>query len=572
MSTSTTSRGSSILQHLSATKKVLQDVTVDARYVRNGAIRCAGGLRRGFIEPRPPLTRLRSDEKANRTRGLRLTPVVFQFDVLEREAFEVLRLVRLWRNTVAPVNQVPPEILALVPDFWDKDYYDRDRDVIALTHVCRAWRVVFISRPSLWTNLDCKDRGRTRVYLERAKSLPINLSLRIGDSLPPSHPFFEVIPHAIGRLKSLSMGGALRCLEGATDHLSHPAPLLQKLSIRGDYRYWAQHNLVLAPTLFDGDLSSLRVLKLESVHTELPWRNMVNLTSLLLAHVSVGKVFVKLLLDFLENAPHLREVDLLLTPTSGAQSGRLVSLACLERMKITGGDSAPLLLDHLLIPVGADLKIEVDLPDPPIKDQSPRFLDNLRNFPNFTDIHLHMDSYQRMWMQFSGPNGRVGVTPRSSRVGRICLVLESLDNFDTSTVERLEVDSRESPPSDTFYRALLPMKHLRTLTLHHCTRSHIFVHALHPTMSSSGVVVCPELEELVIVLDSDWGTLEMKGIIGVAAARASSGARLKSIRIIGWDQPARTDMLELEKHVLDVKWDPEVDETDNDSDDSDEED
>ena len=374
MSTFTTSRGSSILQHLSATKKVLQGVTVDARYVRNGAVRCAGGLKLGFTEPWPPLTRLRSDEKANGTRGLRLTSVVFQFDILEREAFEVLRLVRHWRNAAAPVNQVPPEILALVPDFWDKDHYDRDRDVIALTHVCQAWREVFISRPSLWTNLGCEDRGRNRVYLERAKSLPINLSLRIDDSLlPPSHPFFAVIPHAIGRLKSLSMGGALRCLEGATDRLSHPAPLLQKLSIRGDYYYWAQHNLVLAPTLFGGDLSSLRVLKLESVHTELPWRNMANLTSLLLAHVSVGKVFVKPLLDFLESAPHLREVDLLSTPTSGAQSGRLVSLECLERMKITGGDSAPLLLSHLLIPVGADLEIEVDLPDPPIKNQSPGF-------------------------------------------------------------------------------------------------------------------------------------------------------------------------------------------------------
>ena len=162
------------------------------------------------------------------------------------------------------------------------------------------------------------------------------------------------------------------------------------------------------------------------------------------------------------------------------------------------------------------------------------------------------------------------MTPRSSRVDKTCLVLESLDNFDTSTVERLEVDSRESPPSDTFYRALFPMKRLRTLTLHHCTRSHIFVHALHPTMSPSGVAVCPELEEIVIVLELDWGTLEMKDVIGVVAARASSGARLKSIRIIG--RLARTDILKLEKHVLDVECDPEVDETDDDSDDSDEED
>jgi hypothetical protein len=570
MPTSTTSRGPSILQHLSATKKVLQGVAIDTRYVWNGGMRCAGGLRFGLIGPRPLLIRWRLDERAILTRGLQLTPNAFQFDVLEREAFEILRLVRHWRNAVAPVNQVPLEILALIPDFWDNECDDRDRDVIALTHVCQAWREVFISRPSLWTYLDCEDRNQTRVYLERAKSLPINLSLWIN-SLPPCHPFFEVIPYAVGRLKSLSIEGELRCLEDFTNHLSHPTPLLQKLSIRGECHFWPPYSPVFAPTFFGGDLSSLRELTLESICTQLPWRNMVNLTSLLLAHVWVGKGSVKPLLDFLESAPRLRKVVLLVTPTYGAQSGRLVSLPCLERMKITGGDSAPLLLNHLLIPVGADLKIEVDLPDPPIKDHPPRFLDNLRNLTNFTGVHLHIYRNHHTRMRFNGPNGTVGMIPRSPRIDRTCLALESLDLFDTSTVEQLKIDSYQCPPSDRFYRALLPMKHLRTLTLHHCASPHTFVHALHPIMSSSGAVVCLELEELVIVLDSDRGTFDMKDVIRVAAARASRGAKLKSIRIIGRDQPAQAGVSELEKHVLDVACGPEVDEANGDGDDTDEE-
>jgi hypothetical protein len=104
--------------------------------------------------------------------------------------------------------------------------------------------------------------------------------------------------------------------------------------------------------------------------------------------------------------------------------------------------------------------------------------------------------------------------PRSSRVDKTCLVLESLDHFDTSKVERLEIDCHDSPSSDPPYRALLPMERLRTLTLYHCASPHIFIHALHPTVSSSGTVVCPELEELVIVLDSDNGMLDMKSVIG----------------------------------------------------------
>jgi hypothetical protein len=451
---------------------------------------------------------------------------------------------------VASVNQVPPEILALIPDFWNKHYDGKDRDVIALTHVCRAWREVFISRSSLWTNLGCEDKDKTRLYLERSKSLPVNLSLWAGSNLPPHHPFFEVIPHSIGRLKSLSTRETLGRLEDITDHLSHPAPLLEELFIRG------RHNPVLTSAFFNGDLSSLRELWLQSVCTDLPWRNMNNLTSFKLGNMS-GGVSIKQLLDFFEGAPRLRIVDLFsATPASGAQNGRLVSLTRLERMEISGDGSAALLLDHLLIPVGARLTVEVDLP---IKNHCPRFLDNLRNFPNFTDIHLHIDGYDT-FMQFSGPNGQVGMIPSSPRVDKTRLLLESLDHFDTSKVERLKIHWGDSPSSDPPYRALLPMKRLRALTLHRCANPHIFIHALHPAMSSSGTVVCPELEELVIVLDN--GTLDMKSVIGVVAARASRGAKLKSVRITGEDQPAPTDVLELEKHVSHVECGPEADGTD----------
>jgi hypothetical protein len=554
MSTSVTSRqGSSILQHLRATKKVLQDVTFDARYVWNGEMRCAGGLRFGLIRPRPLLIRLRSGERAILTRGLQLTRVVFQFDVLEREAFEILRLIQLWRNAVAPINRTPPEILTLVPDFWNKDYDNRNRDIIALTHVCRAWREAFISRPSLWTDLDCLvDEEKARVYLERSKPLLISLSLHTD------HPLLKIVPHDIGRLKSLVIRTTPKHLKDITIHLSHPAPFLEKLSIRGgDYRQ--SRNPELTSAIFNGDLSSLRELRLESVHTELPWRNMVNLASITLAYMSWDEDSIEQLFNFFESVPYLRKVNLYsATSISDAQNERLVSLPCLERTEITGGGLVSRLLDHLLIPVGAHLIIEVDLS---IEDYPPRYFDNLRNFPNFTDIHLRVD-WDRTQMRFSGPNGQVTMIPRSFRDDKTSLVLESLSKFDTSKVERLKIDRGYSPSSDPPYQTLLRIEHLRTLTLHHCASPHIFVHALHPTMSSSGTVVCPELEELVIMLVGR--TLDVRSVIEVAAARASRGAKLKSVRIIGQPTFARIDVLELKKHVLDVECGPEVDGADGD--------
>ena len=289
---------------------------------------------------------------------------------------------------MAPTNQIPPEILALIPDFWDT--HDGDKDLIALTHVCRAWREVFTSRSSLWTDLDCADGDKAHVYLERSKSSPINLSVRRNGDLSPSDPFFQIIPHVIGRLKSLSVRfwKAPGTLQDITAHLSRPAPLLEKLLIHGGY-YGRNRNVVLPSTLFNGELSSLRTLDLQSIRTGLPWRNMINLTSFTLAYASPCKLSIGQFLDFIESAPRLRIVHLrFATLTHDAQYGRLVSPAHLKEIVISGRGPPSLLLNHLVIPVGAELITQVEFDAPVIEDHLPKSLDNLRNFSDFTTIEL----------------------------------------------------------------------------------------------------------------------------------------------------------------------------------------
>jgi hypothetical protein len=90
-------------------------------------------------------------------------------------------------------------------------------------------------------------------------------------------------------------------------------------------------------------------------------------------------------------------------------------------------------------------------------------------------------------------------------------------------------------------------------------------------MSSSGVVVCPELEELVLVLRRDGETLDIKDVTDMAAGRASKGVQLKSVRIVSQGKFMKTDMLELEKHVLHMECGHEVDVANEDSDGGDEE-
>ena len=64
----------------------------------------------------------------------------------------------------------------------------------------------------------------------------------------------------------------------------------------------------LATTLFNGGLPSLRKLCLEYVHTELLWRNMIELTPFVLVHTS--SVSARQLLDFFESAPHFHNPNL----------------------------------------------------------------------------------------------------------------------------------------------------------------------------------------------------------------------------------------------------------------------
>ena len=70
-----------------------------------------------------------------------------------------------------------------------------------------------------------------------------------------------------------------------------------------------------------------------------------------------------------------------------------------------------------------------------IGEHLPRSLDNLKNFSNFTAIRLY-----RKDMEFSGPNGQVKITLRTSRDYPTELTLGSLAELDTSKTERLEIE------------------------------------------------------------------------------------------------------------------------------------
>lgn len=63
-----------------------------------------------------------------------LLAMSLQVKTLERDAIEVLSLVRTMRNGFAPINRIPPEVFSLVPKHWS--HAEMDKNLITLTHVC----------------------------------------------------------------------------------------------------------------------------------------------------------------------------------------------------------------------------------------------------------------------------------------------------------------------------------------------------------------------------------------------------------------------------------------------------
>ena len=395
----------------------------------------------------------------------------------------MLSLVRSTKNTFASINRIPPEVLSLIAHLRDKE--DTDENLIALTHVCRSWREIFISHASLWTNLDCTVFDKTRVYLKRSKTSPLDIYLDEEDFL--NDAFLLTVPH-LNRLGSLFLSGPPDALPRLIKYLGSPSPLLRKLSLSVD----GSEEVVLQDTFFGGDLSSLRELRLDGVITNLAWENMSNLGTFVLLNVSADKISVTQLLNFFERAPLLHSIRLqaALPSSSNAPPGRVVPLPNLKYLIIIALRLHTTLLNHLLIPTGAMITQAFPFTDTksPILFQLPKDLRNLQNISNVTSISIRFDSGPLLL--FEGPSGGHKIICIWKGQGRISTnigpqVIRSLDAFGVSAVEKLTITHWQfTSPSvavdkSPIYRILHLMNSLRTLTLTACL-NRPFVLALNP--------------------------------------------------------------------------------------------
>jgi hypothetical protein len=474
----------------------------------------------------------------------------------------VLGLVRSMKNHFAPINRVPPEVFSLIPKYLDKR--DMDKALTALTHTCRSWRELLVACPSLWARLDCANVDRTRVYVERAKSSPLEITL-YWDRVT-SHPedaFLLVAPH-IGRLQSLRIVGTRNLLENITQHISCPAPLLRELTIE----LTCNPTPVLKNTLFNRDLSSLRTLRLTGVVTYLPWKDLSKLTTFELGYVPGGKLSVTRLLDFFMNAPHLTDVTFCnsIPTSSNAPPERVVSLPHLQNLTIFARPAYSILLNHLSIPAGALLVLEFDFSGvkSPLPDYLPNTARNLKNLCDVTSVNLYFDPAEK-YVRLTGPSGGLHIfghweddveaTPPPVLDRQI---LRSLDYFSLHMTRRLAIGKYKPPilsrvNKSSPYYILCDMKDLLTLTLTRCNNLP-FILALDPDQNRSKHLLCPKLEELVLFVE-DQNAFNIPELVHMAKGRASKDAKLSSITIVGLGElVSGKEVFKLRKYVTRVDY------------------
>ena len=417
---------------------------------------------------------------------------------------------------------------------------------------------MFTSCSSLWTQLDCTNVDKTCTYIQRSRSSPLEIELRkyyFAGYLDDA--FSLIIPH-LHRLKSLTLYA--KDLPDLLGNFRCQLPLLEELVIN----FYHPKNPILDSALFDGDLSSLRKLNLDGVITHLPWNNMANLNVFNFKPYPPGPNVTQLL-DFFESAPLLHTVVLedSIPDSSNTPSQRIVSLPHLKTLTIDADPPHSILLNHLCIPTGASLILKFSLGNEksPLLDRLPEPSANFRNLSHITMVNLLFD-FKETFVWLSGPSGslRVFADWEDQDIDSYTMdrrILHSLSPPILSTTQSLAISmfrdpnpaGNEEPP---VFQTLSSTNSLRTLILTTCDDLP-FIFALDPEENPSKLVLCPNLEEIVLYIGSQ-DQLHIKHLINMAKNRASEGAKLSSVTVVGIGGLSPSGkVFKLREHVTDVK-------------------
>ena len=119
------------------------------------------------------------------------------------------------RNSLRPVNRLPPEVLSSCATFVSAD--NDPRPILPLTHVCRYWRKAISSDPMNWASIATGWKRLAPLCLERAGVVPLAVDITVTD-IKMGDNFLETLIAHTSRISTLRLVGH-SSIEAAENYL-----------------------------------------------------------------------------------------------------------------------------------------------------------------------------------------------------------------------------------------------------------------------------------------------------------------------------------------------------------------
>ena len=226
---------------------------------------------------------------------------------LDRDASTALATIREWRNSFAPINRIPMDILSLIPT-----HLPTQKDRFGAASVCRHWRGVLLKHGALWSQLFLrKGEECISTLLERAKGSPLDIIIH-RDS--PAGTIAQIAPRTeqIVHLEFLWNYWQDIITFSESNHGKFPHLRTLKFDPSETYNSHGRTNVVTPPSLpFFGGSTNLENFTFRSWRVSfLSHFVFPNLTTFELFSTPAEECSALCLLNFLEASPMLQTVEI----------------------------------------------------------------------------------------------------------------------------------------------------------------------------------------------------------------------------------------------------------------------
>ena len=473
--------------------------------------------------------------------------MAFQTISLEKEASDILSLIKGLRNCSTPAGRLPVDLLERIATMRASV-----GDLVSASHVCRHWRDSLTSSPRLWTEFQCKDVAPTLQHLARSDSVPINVIAGLRSDIQA----VIALKSATERFGSLTLRLRPLDLLHVFRELATPASALQHLEVsvipevedRGSFRPY------IPATFLGGSTPVLKSLHLHEINSQLNFSEFPALTRLTLT-TSVRVFEMSELFQLFTSARLLEEVSVEFSgPTTPILENRtVVRLPRMKKLSFsnTVGEFPKRLLFFLDIPCVEEVKLYISLPG-----------EDMRTMRDFLPPQLHLlkvDNweldlpYGRCKVQFSGPRGVVSIHAlrggnRGQDGGFQSHWLGSFEPLSTADVKNLTLRNycpRESFDQSPVLALFRTMDGVRFLTIERC-KDNIATEALSPP--KKGSILFPHLQTLTVRPATDSTTVSPH-LTDMARARDQAGFPLTTVSSQQHTTPRRRDADPFHRHL-----------------------